>query len=64
MYNGQDYDSFDINNFYTFCSYDPFEPTGDKFRYDFCDIPRSEALEQMIIGSWIKNHKTIQEMTL
>ena len=33
----QDYDKFDIQNFYLFCKYDPFELSGVRYRYAFAE---------------------------
>ena len=60
----QDYDSFDIDNFYMFCDSRPMNPTINEYRFEFCQLERSESLEQLIIGSWIKNHIPFQDMKM
>ena len=41
----QDYDSFNIDNFYTFCRVNPLNDNFIDYRYSFCDLERNESLE-------------------
>jgi hypothetical protein len=52
----QEYDSFNIENFYTYCKQNPLDLDSKMFKYLFCDCERSKNLDELIIGFWIKNH--------
>lgn len=62
MNKNQDYDTFDIDNFYTFCDSRPMNPTINEYRFKFCDLERTESLEELIIGTWIKNHLSFEDI--
>lgn len=50
------YDTFDIENFYSFCHMGEAVSDNKDHRYPFCNLVRSEALDKLIIGFWIKHH--------
>lgn len=60
----QTYDLFDIDNFFKFCKTRPMVPESKEYRFSFCELERNEKLDTLVIGTWITNHLTYDEMNL
>ena len=57
-----DKEVFNIQGFYTFCDMDlPNEKREDP-RYLFCGLERSDNLDKLIIGLWVRNHEPFGDM--
>lgn len=57
-----DYDKFDIDVFYEFCRHSSIDGEDMKWAYPFVALENvnREELDEFIIGTWIKNHDSIE----
>lgn len=57
----QEKEMFNIEGFYVFADMDVPNDRKD-YKYLFCGLERSENLDQLIIGLWVKNHVSYEQM--
>ena len=57
------YNSFNIESFYNFCRKSPIDGEDQQWAYPFVALKNvnQEELDEFIIGTWIKNHESMEK---